>query len=702
MPTTTRVLALALLALVPGCLSPSGGGDAGEDASSGSGEGSSSSGDSSGPGTPTTGDSEDTVAGCGPCADDEACIGSACEVVGRADLERGCNPLGDPAGRGQCVYPWPSDVMTVADAATATGRRVQLDAALLPRNIKDQGFPVALTNDLDGFSPSSQIRLAFAAGVDAADLPGIADIGASIAADAKIVLVQADSGERWPFFAELDATAEPGEPVTVFIRPMRRLDLGKRYVVGVRGLHDQTGQEIAAPPLFRALRDELTTDVPQLEALRDDYKDVFAALADAGVERGALQLAWSFTTVSAEVVQRDLTAIVPQVQDQAGAGDLGYALEQVEIQPDPALARVIHGTFTVPNCLTGDAGPGALLQRGPDGAPACEGTTEARMWIAIPQAVWDKGSPVPFVVYGHGLLGSGDEAISIARQATSTIVAGTDFWGMSEADIPILAEQFGSNLGNGATIPERLLQSAVNFTALGYLAQGELLDEAELMVFQNDTFKTLIDPTQIQYLGGSQGGIMGGTVVAMAPNIQRGTLVVGGANYSLMIWRSSSFAQLDQVWAGSQPDPQDRELLFAVYQSIFDRSDPLIYADLITQPLLGGDPKRLMLIESIGDSQVPNIATEMMARSYGMPLMAPGITEVWGVKDQLEALETGSALFQVDTGKGPPPPTQNLPPADDNGAHGAAVDDPKMIEIIERFMFKGIFENLCDGPCDPG
>jgi len=22
--------------------------------------------------------------------------------------------------------------------------------------------------------------------------------------------------------------------------------------------------------------------------------------------------------------------------------------------------------------------------------------------------------------------------------------------------------------------------------------------------------------------------------------------------------------------------------------------------------------------------------------------------------------------------------------------------------IVERFIFKGIFENLCDGPCDPG
>ena len=700
MPSPCRVLALASLALVPACLSPNGGGDAGEASTGGS------SGETGEPTstteTPTTGASADTVAGCGACAEDEACVGSTCEAVGRADLERGCNPLGDPAGRGQCVYPWPSDVLTIADADTATGRRLNYDPALLPINVMDLPFPAdALTNHYDGFSANAQIRFAFAAEVDAADLPGIDDIAGSLASDAKVVLIQAESGERWPCFAEVDATREPGEPTTVFIRPARRLDLGKRYVVGLRGLHDTTGQEIAAPPLFRALRDELTTDVPQLEALRGDHEAVFAALADAGVERASLQLAWGFTTVSAGVIQRDLAAIVPQVQEQAEKGDLGYTISEVQIEPDPALARVILGTFTVPNCLTGDAGPGALLQRDPDGLPSCKGTTEAKFWIAIPQAVFDVGKAAPFVVYGHGLLGSGEEAISIAKQATHVIVAGTDFWGMSEADQLVLAEQFATNLGNGATIPERLLQSAVNFTTLGYLAQGELLDEAEMMVPVDGVLQPLINPAQIQYLGGSQGGIMGATVVAMAPNIQRGTLVVGGANYSLMIWRSSSFAQLDAVWAGSQPDPQDREFLFALYQSTFDRSDPLTYAELITQPVLGGDPKRLLLIESIGDSQVPNIATETMARSYGMPMVAPGVTAVWGVPDRLEPLEAGSGLLQVDTGKLPLPPPQNLPPDGDNGAHGASVDDPKIIEIIERFMFKGILENLCEGPCDP-
>ena len=700
----SRVLVLASSLWLPACLSPTGGGDASDTpASEASGTGEVSTGEASTTETPTTG-SGDTDGICDACAAEEACVGGTCEDIGRADVEKGCHPLGDPAGRGQCLYPWPSDLTLVADAGTKTGRRVNYDPELLPKNNKMQPFAVDdITNDVDGFSPNSQIRFAFKAGVDGADLPPIDDIGRSLADDAPIVLIEVESGERWPYFAELDATAQKGEPVTVFVRPMRRLNYERHYVVGLRGLHDAKGQALAPSPLFRALRDHLSTDVPQLEALRKDQEDVFAALQAAGVERESLQLAWGFHTASAERMQSDLVAISPQVEEFAGKGDLGYVIDEVQVQPTPALARVIRGHFTVPSCLMDDSGPGTVMQRTADGTPDCSGSAEAKFYIGVPQAVWDKGTPVPFIVYGHGLLGSGEEAISIAERATSVIVAGTDFWGMAQEDVPRILQAFGENFIGGNTVPDRLLQSAVNFTTLAYLGQGDFLDEAEMQVEVDGMMTSLIDPTSVQYLGGSQGGIMGGTVVAMAPNLPRGILVVGASNYSLMIWRSSAFSALSDAWAVNHKDPQEREFLFALVQSAFDRADPGILAELITNPIGGGDPKRLFLIESIGDSQVPNIASEAMARSFKMPLLTPSPKPVWGLEESAEPLQTGSALLIVDTKKLPLPPTQNLPPPDgDNGAHGSAVDDPALLAIIERFIFKGFAENLCDGPCDPG
>ena len=701
----SRALTLASFFLLFACQSPTGG-ETGETADA-SGTGSEGSSGDTPTTTATAGEgtgTDDGGATCEACGDDEACIAGQCVAVGRGEVERGCSVLGDPGGRGQCLYPWPSDLWTVGDAASKTGRRLAHDPELLPRNSKMMAFAAdEITNTLDGFSPNSQIRFAFAAAIDPADLVAIDDIGASLAADSPIVLLEVDSGERWPFFAERDATAEAGEPVTVFIRPMKRLGFGKRYVVALRGLHDEAGQLIEPAPLFRALRDSQTTDVPQLEALRDGHAEIFAALDKAGVARADLQLAWDFHTASAQQVQGDLAAIAPQVAKIAGAGDLGYTIDQVEIQPNAKLARVIRGHFTVPSCLAGDSGPGSLMHRDADGAPLCDGTTEAPFVIAVPQPVWDAGTPVPFIVYGHGLLGTGEEAASIAERTQSVIVAGTDFWGMASEDVPTILGAFNTNFVNGNTVPDRLLQSSVNFTTLAFLAQGDLVKEAELQVDVDMVPQSLIDPTSVQYLGGSQGGIMGATVVAMAPNLPRGILVVGAGNYALMIWRSSAFSMLSDAWGSSHPDPQEREFLFALVQSAFDRADPLVFSEFIDAPLAGGEPKRLLLVESIGDSQVPNIATEVMARSYGMPMLAPGLTPVWGVEDANEPLLSGSALLQVDTGKGPLPPIENLPPPDgDNGAHGSAVDDPAMIEIVERFIFKAIAENLCDGPCDPG
>lgn len=692
-------LCLAALALSPACLSPTGGGGEGSSSSSSDGTGETPTTDS----PPTTsGSSETGEPSCGVCAADEACIGASCEPVDRAEIERGCNPLGDPSGRGQCMYPWPIDLLTTPDASTATGVRLNYDGALLPLNNMDKPFVVdELANIYDGFSANSQIRFSFGATVDVSGLPGLRDIGASLAADASVVLIDAETGERWPYFVEADATAGPGEPVTIFVRPMRRLDFNRRYVVGLRGLKDDGGAAIDPPPLFRALRDELTTDVPQLEAMRADHEAVFSALASAGVERGSLQLAWSFTTASEEQSQRDLKAISPQVEALAGAGDLGYEIKTVEVDPNPKLARIIRGYFQAPNCLTDDAGPGSLLQRDPQGLPACKGTTTAPFVIAIPKDVWDSGAPAPFVVYGHGLLGSGDQAIGIAEQATSVIVAGTDFWGMAEEDIPTISVALLNNFAGAGTLADRLLQSAVNFTTLAYLAQGDLLQEAELKS-PNDMTQTLIDPTAVHYLGGSQGGIMGGTVVAMAPNLSRGILVVGAGNYSLMIWRSTAFSQLNNLWQGAQPDPQDREFLMAIFQSTFDRVDPIIHRELIDKPIGGGPAKRLMLVESMGDCQVPNIATELMARSMDMGMLGPAVEPVWGLEDAVGEVTEGSVLLQVDTLKGPRPADANTPPPDDNGAHGAAIDDPAVVSIVERFIFKGIFENLCDGPCDPG
>ncbi len=653
-------------------------------------------------GTETQTGSDSDTAGGDPCAEvmcgeQEACIDGECVAVDRPGIDSGCHPL----AIGLCMYPWPSNAYTREDSTSTTGLRLNYDPELLPINLQGATFAAEeLTNNLEGFSPNSQIRLTWPGGFDpSAAVPGWDDIGASLADDAPIVLLDMDTGERWPFFAELDALAEQEgvgvDRQALFIRPMRRLDFGHRYAVGIRGLAGTDGQPLTPAPLFDALRDGLATDVPQVEALRPSYEQIFTALQDAGVERDSLQLAWDFTTIPQEPLQRDVRQMVPAVVPMIESGDLGFTVDSVDEQEEGPVRYVLRGTFEVPNCMTGDAGPGELLNR-PNGVDVeCAGTVSAPFVIAVPADVVDNNEPARVAVYGHGLLGTAEETKSVAARAGGVILAGTDFWGMANEDIANVFDVITSNFENGYSLPERLLQSSINFSTLAYLLAGTDIQTVPEL-------QGRIAPGEVFYLGGSQGGIMGGTIVGMAPNLHRGVLVVGGANYSMMVWRSTAFQEVNSAWETFHPDAVEREFLFSLYQSVFDVSDPLTYAEQVwgQAPIVPGPTKGVLLVESIGDSQVPNLATEMMARSYAMQMVDPPVYPVYDVPGTNEPIQD-LALLQVDTQNGLTPPV-NLPPESDNGAHGSAVDGVEVQQAVVEFLLAGEVKNHCEGPCDPG
>jgi hypothetical protein len=72
--------------------------------------------------------------------------------------------------------------------------------------------------------------------------------------------------------------------------------------------------------------------------------------------------------------------------------------------------------------------------------------------------------------------------------------------------------------------------------------QGFVSDAA----FQDSSGGAVIDTSAVFYDGNSQGGIFGGTVVAISQDITRGVLGVPGMNYSLLLTRSTDFA----IYAG--------------------------------------------------------------------------------------------------------------------------------------------------------
>src|SRR5439155_21287060 len=214
-----------------------------------------------------------------------------------------------------CLLPFPSDVFTVADATTDTGRRVHLAATSMPHSRAGVGIDPAAWNAADGFSPGSA-PMALVPGLDLSRTgpASVGDIGRSLRADAPIVLLDATTGQRHPYWAELDASASAGRRVLV-VRPAVALAEGHRYVVALRQMKDGQGRTIPPAPAFPAYRDGRRTTSPEVEARRPHTDEVLGLLGHAGVGRRDLYLAWDFTVASA----RSLAAPMLHMRDDAYA-----------------------------------------------------------------------------------------------------------------------------------------------------------------------------------------------------------------------------------------------------------------------------------------------------------------------------------------------------------------------------------------------
>lgn len=134
-----------------------------------------------------------------------------------------------------CQFPWPSDYFTTEDATSPTGRRVDLNLLGMPMNLV--GLPIRPDewNRNDGFSPG-QLIVTHVPGLDPAvsGIADVTDIEASLEDDAPIFVIDADTGERHPIWAEIDASETAG---SLCDAPGTAADL-VNLVAGEAGLDD--------------------------------------------------------------------------------------------------------------------------------------------------------------------------------------------------------------------------------------------------------------------------------------------------------------------------------------------------------------------------------------------------------------------------------------------------------------------------------
>jgi hypothetical protein len=290
---------------------------------------------------------------------------------------------------------------------------------------------------------------------------------------------------------------------------------------------------------------------------------------------------------------------------------------------------------------------------------------------ALPSAA-GPAVPARASIYGHGLLGSNTEVTAGNVEAMANehnfVFCATKWIGMSNDDITNAANIL-QDLGQFPSLTDRLQQGMVDQLFLARLMinpHGLVSDPA----FQDGSGNPVIDTSNVFYDGNSQGGIFGGTVMAVAQDITRGVLGVTGMNYSLLLTRSTDFATYEIFLSLGYPSKVDQLIGLALIQMLWDRSDPNGYArHIMNDPLPGTPSHKVLMHMAFGDHQVANVATEVEARTIGasihQPAIAPGrdsdVTPYYAIPAIPTDPFDGSALVVWDSGADTPPTTNTAP-----------------------------------------
>lgn len=640
------------------------------------------------------------LVGCGSSTPPTPATDGGADSGGALPTRTECNPLGyDDA----CLLPFPSayyqgDTLALPQAA------LPVSLGRLSRGGERSPLDPAAWNRIDGFSPSGALLAYFPERIDPRTLVPPAELARSVTPMASTAIVDMTTGERVAHFSEVDATATEGQPQVVIIRPAQRLQPGRRYAVAItRAARTVGGGSPTVSPGFRAILAGSTAGDPRLARAAGRYTDIFAALGRAGIQRTELLLAWDFTTAS----ERFLTGPVVAMRDRAlttvGPRGAGFTVTQVEENYNANILRRISGSFQVPLFLTAADADDGRIAREADGSPRIVRMQNVPFVAMIPRSAMTRG-PLPLMLFGHGLFGSGAGELGTAAATDNYmqrflndrgfIAVATDWTGLSASD-NATAGLAVSDFNYLPTLTDRLQQALVNAMVLFRTARGQF---AENMAFAVGG-RSVLDAGRAYYYGISLGGIMGTSFLGYSPDCERGVVNVAGGNWGLLLQRSSNFRGFEFAFRDYE-GRVDRQVLLVLAQSLFDTTDPINVAPHLLRDRLPGVPEKRVLYQyGVGDAQVNNLASDTVVRSMQLPVLLPSPLTPFGIPTTMGPADSALTIF--DERPMPAPPGTNEP-AMPNSTHGSIRDLTAAKEQITRFLRPdGRVEHTCDGPCDP-
>lgn len=621
------------------------------------------------------------------------------------DVTPGCNPLATSA---ECNYPFPSSFHVKPDLETATRFRVNLDPQVLP--LRDGVLPLDVTpfNKADGFSPVIPIIVHFGFDIDTDPLPNQFELEQSLQDGSTVALFNMDTGKRVMFFAEMDQNrnSEYSDRYAFFIRPQEPMEMGARHAVIItKDLRSKDGNPIESPRIFQALRDKEERLSPSVEALKPQYEEIFSFAEQHGYKRDNLLLAWDFPVASEDYILGSVVSMREKALAAVKNNEFGFKITKLTDDPNQYVTKIIEGDFEVPTFLKADDTFEFDKKHHPIRQPV---NRSYPFTMLVPQKA-KMGQPLPLVVLGHGIFGNGrsfltsdGDGVAIQKlcEEFGVVAVATDWIGLSTNDLLRIAGELSADLNRIGIITDQLQQALINTLVLTKLAKGPISEDPQIKVGQGP----LVDTTQIYYWGASLGGIEGSSFISISDDIARAAFGVPGCSWATMFTRSIVFPPVKSLLEPHYPDPMAFSIAFSIFQGAFDHSDPVNVSKLMfKKPLPDAPANRIVVLqEAIGDSQVPNMTSEVLARAMGVKLMTPSVTPVFGLESVTSpSSDSVLAQYKLPNFDQPATPDTNTPPASDNGVHYEMNFLSNVHAQIADLFLTGKVVQHCDKDCDP-
>ena len=583
----------------------------------------------------------------------------------------------DPLTEDFLDTPWPSDLLRSADGG--------LDLLRFPNPYASGALEdvLRLIQTNPGYAASGTLYFHVDGGVDESSLP--ADPAATLAADASMFLVEADTLARipieWQHFAEGSSFLPAG---SVAVQPLLgAYPRGPFALVVTSAARAKSGAALGpAPELLALMRCE---PIEGLATPPDcaPYAAIAAALGKAPDDLALVQRvtpadARSGLVAAAQVARQFTPEVTFQAKRDVGLTD-SYAVYDGTL----TLAQLQAGTAPY-DALDGTSG-GFVI--GADGLPALQRVEEVPFVLTVPRRDMPSAGYC-VVIYAHGT--GGDLESGLGYEAEIITDAGCAMLAISE---PLHATRAGYRAGqeeiltfnffNPVAGRDNWRQSAIEkvqlVNAVADLAIAPELSGADAPI----TFNT----ARVSYLGHSQGGITGALFLAVEDRILGAFLSGAGAGFQASLVEKTEPQDISAVLRMVLLMPEDERVdrfhpVIALLQTWVDPADPINVGDLWRHR--HGVVPHLVISSGLEDTFTPPRCHGALAASWGVPVAEPVAVSIPVL--ELLGIEPGPVTLEgnLESADGAPLTAGVLQYPEDG--HFAIFNNPDAREAVRRFL----------------